>query len=241
MKPPEDRFTEEELREILRAASGPTGALPAARKPGGFTVDEIESIAREAGLDPGAIVPAAARVALRRGRGVHGAPGVTSLSQRVRGEVGPGDFADLAETIAEAAGEPGTRGAAFGALEWETKPGGSRMKVTVTPGSGGTSIRVHTDASAVKGLCYVASMGGALALGGITGAIVEPTAILAGVAIMTGAASAGVATGWAFWRAHANRLRERSARVFTAVSDRAAELAEGNVDRAVPREDQESR
>jgi hypothetical protein len=241
MKPPEDRYTEEEMREILRAASGVTGALPPARKPGGFTVEEIESVAREAGLDPGAIVPAAAQIALQRGGGVHGAPGVTNLSQRIRGRVGTGDFADLAETIAEAAGEPGTRSTAFGALEWETKPGGSRMKVTVTPGSGSTSIRVHTDASAVKGLCYVASMGGALALGGITGAIVEPAAILAGVAIMTGAASAGAATGWAAWRAHANRLRERSVRVFAAVSDRAAELAKGNVDRAAPREDQESR
>jgi hypothetical protein len=237
----DDRFTEEELREILRAASGPTDALPPAGRPGGLTLAEIESVAREVGLDPGAIAPAAARVALRRGGGVHGAPGIMNLHHRVPGEIRPGDYGDLAEAIAEAAGEPGTRSAAFGALEWETKPGGGRMKVTVTPGSGSTSIRVHTDASAVKGLCYVASIGGALALGGITGAIIEPSALLAGVAIMTGAASAGVVTGWAAWRAQAHRLRDRSARVFAAVAGRTAELAERKENRAVPPEDQESR
>ncbi|MCL7980225.1 MAG: hypothetical protein M8840_01120 [marine benthic group bacterium] len=243
MSSSENRFTEAELREILRAASGPDRALPPALRPGGFTVEEIESVAREAGLDSGAIAAAAARVAVRRETKLHGAPGVTDLSRRVRGSVSSGDFGELAETIAEAAGEPGVRSAAFGGLEWETKPGGSRMKVTVTPGEDSTSVRVHTDASAVKGLCYVASMGSALALGGIAGAITEPTAVLTGVTLMAGAASAGAFTGWAAWRAQARRLQERSARVFAAVTGRTAELAERRPegDRPGRQEDQESR
>lgn len=243
MNSPENRFSEDELRAILRAASGPDRALPPALRPGGFTVEEIESVAREAGLDPGAISAAAARVALQRGTRVHGAPGITDLSRRLPGEVSSRDYGDLAETIAEAAGEPGIRSAAFGGLEWETKPGASRMKVTVTPGSESTAVRVHTDASALKGLCYVASMGSALALGGITGAITEPTAILTGVTLMAGAASAGALTGWAAWRAQARRLQERSARVFAAVTGRAAELAADGPDddRRGPEADQESR
>ena len=112
----------------------------------------------------------------------------------------------------------------------------SRMRVTVTPETDSTSIRVHTDASALKGLCYVASTAGALALGGITGAITEPAAILTGVGIMAGAASVGMATGWTVWRVQARRLKERSAAVFAAVSGRAAELArrppDGNADPA---------
>jgi hypothetical protein len=102
---------------------------------------------------------------------------------------------------------------------------------------------VHTDASALKGLCYVASMGGALALGGIAGAITEPTAVLTGVTLMAGAATAGAATGWAAWRAQARRLQERSARVFAALTGRAAVLAKPGPEAAVPgrKEDQESR
>jgi hypothetical protein len=239
----EHRFTESELREILRAASGPDRALPPAPRPGGFTVEEIESVAREAGLDSGAVAAAAAHVAVRRGTKVHGAPGVTDLSRKIAGEVSSGDYGDLAETIAEAAGEPGIRSAAFGALEWEAKPGASRMKVTVTPAAGGTSIRVHTDASALKGLCYVASMGSALALGGIVGAITDPNSVLTGVSLMVGAASAGMASGWTAWRLQARRLQEKSARVFAAVTGRVAELATVDPDRERrgSEEDQESR
>ena len=117
------------------------------------------------------------------------------------------------------------RSATFGALDWEEARGTDRLQVTVSPGDQSTSVRLRTDASAVKGLCYVASIGGALALGGITGAILEPASALAGVGIMATAATAGATAGWAIWRARARKLRARAASVFASVTRRAAELA----------------
>ncbi|MBK5098977.1 MAG: hypothetical protein JJE01_14455 [Gemmatimonadetes bacterium] len=233
MSGPGDRFSEQEMARILKTASAGGSNLPVSSRKSGLTVAEIESIAREAGLDSSGIAAAAALVAMERSSGVLGSAGMMDLRREVPGVVSSRDYGRLADTIGDAAGEPGTRNAAFGALDWESSSGASRMRVTVTPESDSTSIRVHTDASALKGLCYVASTAGALALGGITGAITEPAAVLTGVGIMVAAASVGVATGWTAWRVQARRLKERSAAVFAAVSGRAAELARqsgGSVD-----------
>lgn len=225
-----DRFTEEEMARILeRAARGPQGSekrpsLPAAHA-GGFSLAEIESIAREAALDVAGIREAAIQVALERSSGRSGDTGRIDLIHRVPGVVSPEDYGKLAETIGDAAGVTGVRAAAFGALNWEDPRGTDRLQVTVSPGQGTTSVRLRADASAVKGLCYVASIGGALALGGITGAIVEPTSALVGVGIMATAATAGATTGWAIWRARARTLRARAASVFAAVTERTSQLA----------------
>jgi hypothetical protein len=220
-----DQFSEQETARILKTASTGGSLVPVPGRVSGLTVAEIESIAREAGLDSSGIAAAAARVAMDRSSGVLGSAGTMDLRHEVPGVVSSRDYGRLADTIGDAAGDPGIRNAAFGGLDWESSPGMSRMRVTVTPESDSTSIRLHTDASALKGLCYVASTAGALALGGITGAITEPAAILTGVGIMAGAASVGAATGWVAWRVQARRLKERSAAVFAAVSGRVAELA----------------
>ena len=221
----DDRFTEQEMARILTTATTGGTNLPVSSRKSGLTVAEIESIAMEAGLDTSGIAAAAARVAMDRSSGIMGGDGIMDLRHEVKGVVSSRDYGRLADTIGDAAGEPGTRNAAFGGLDWESSRSAIHLRVTVTPESDSTSIRVHADASALKGLCYVATTGGALALGGITGAITEPTAVLAGVGIMAGAASIGVAAGWTAWRVQARRLRERSAAVFAAVSGRAAELA----------------
>jgi hypothetical protein len=242
----DDRFTEQEMARILESASAGGSNLPAYRRGSGLTVSEIESIAREAGLDTSGIAAAAARVAMERSSNLFGGAGIMELRSEVPGVVSSGDYGRLADTIGDAAGDPGTRNAAFGSLDWESSRGASRIRVTVTPESDSTSIRVHTDASALKGLCYVAAVPGALALGGITGAIIEPSAVLAGIGIMAGAASIGVATGWTAWRVQARRVKERSAAVFAAVSGRASELARPADETTEPGEgppgpDQESR
>ena len=60
----DDRFTEQEMARILETASAGGSNLPASRRGSGLTVSEIESIAREAGLDTSGIAAAAARVAM---------------------------------------------------------------------------------------------------------------------------------------------------------------------------------
>jgi len=231
MSTPGDRYTERELARILeRAASQSQGSedrrsLPAGGAAGGFTLAEIEAIAREAELDVTAIREAAVHVALDRSRGRGGDTGRIDLLRRIPGVVSAADYGMLAETIGDAAGAPGVRSSTFGALDWEEARGTDRLQVTVSPGEETTSVRLRADASAVKGLCYVASIGGALALGGITGAIVDPGSAVVGVGIMATAVTAGTVTGWAIWRNRARALRARAASVLAAVTARASDLA----------------
>ncbi len=243
MSSPDDRYTEQEMARILKMASTGGAQLPVPSRTAGFSVEDIESIAREAGLDAGGIAAAAAQVSIDRSRGILGDTGVIDLSRRIPGIVSSTDYGRLADAISDASGEPGVRNSSFGALVWESRPGAGRIQVTVTPEADTTSIRVHSDASALKGLCFVASTAGALALGGITGAITEPSAVLTGVGIMLGAAAAGVSTGWAFWKVQGRRIRNRAAGVFAVVSERAAELADRDAESggSVPGPTQESR
>ena len=231
MSMPGDRFSEQELARILERASreshgpGQRRLLSAGSAAEGFDLAEIESIAREADLDVAGVHEAAIQVALDRSRGRTGDTGRIELIRRVPGVISPDDYGKLAETIGDAAGVTGVRSASFGALDWEEARGTDRLQVTVSPGDRSTSVRLRTDASAVKGLSYVASVGGALALGGIAGAVIEPSSVLVGVGIMATAATAGATAGWAIWRARARRLRARAASVFASVTRRAAELA----------------
>lgn len=243
MSSPDDRYTEQEMARILKKASAGGAQLPVPSRTAGFSVEEIESIAREAGLDTGGIAAAAAQVSIDRSRGISGEAGIIELSRRIPGVVSATDYGRLADSISHASGAPGVRDSSLGALVWESRPGAGRLQVTVTPEEETTSIRVHSDASALKGLCYVASTAGALALGGITGAITEPSAVLAGVGIMLGAAAAGVSTGWAFWKVQGTRIRKRASTVFAVVSERVAELADRDAgsDESAPGPRQESR
>jgi hypothetical protein len=224
------RFSDTELEQILDRASKETRSLPVNIRSGEFTIDEIESIASEAGLDVERVRAAAIQVAMDRSRGRFGDTGRIDLRRNVTGAVAAADFGQLAEAISDAAGVLGAPSSTLGSLQWEEPRGADRLQVTVTPGESSTSIRVRTDASAIKGLCYVASLGGALALGGITGAILEPSSAAVGVGIMATAATAGAATGWAAWRARARRLRMRATSVLVHVTERAAELAAARPD-----------
>ena len=64
MSAADDRFTEQEMARILKSASAGGSHLPVSSRGSGLTVAEIESLAREAGLDSSGIAAAAARVAM---------------------------------------------------------------------------------------------------------------------------------------------------------------------------------
>ncbi len=132
MNDPGDRFNEQEMARILKTASTGGSLVPVPGRVSGFTVMEIESIAREAGLDSSGIAAAAARVAMNRSSGVLGSAGTMDLRHEVPGVVSSHDYGRLADTIGDVAGEPGVRHEAFGGLDWESSRGASRMRVTVT-------------------------------------------------------------------------------------------------------------
>jgi len=222
--PDEPRFPDADVREILRAS--PNARLPSApsRGSGGLTLSDVESIAREAGLDASGIAGAAADLVIRRSGGFGGASRI-QVKRTVPGVVAERDFGRIADAIGDAAGETGQREVALGSLLWRTGRGATQLDARVSPEGERTSLHVRADGSAVKGLCFVGSIAGALALGGITGAILEPSSVVAGVGIMAGAATAGVAAGWTAWRVQARRLRERVSRVFAAASASSASVA----------------
>ena len=71
--PDEPRFPDADVREILRASSD--ARIPAASSggDGGLTLSDVESIAREAGLEASGIARTAAELVIRRSDGFGGA------------------------------------------------------------------------------------------------------------------------------------------------------------------------
>jgi hypothetical protein len=64
----EQRYSDDEVREIFeRAASKERLTAPRTSEPDGFTLGELQSIGREAGLDPARIAEAASSLEARRG------------------------------------------------------------------------------------------------------------------------------------------------------------------------------
>jgi hypothetical protein len=222
----EPRFPDEDAREILRES--PNATLPSGPpdRAGGLTLSDLESVAREAGLDASGIARAAADLSIRRAGGSFGGASRLQVTRTVPGLVAERDFGAIADAIGDAAGETGRREVALGSLHWRTDRGASHVEARVTPGEEDTALRVQADASALKGLCFVGSIASALALGGITGAVLEPSSVLAGIGIMAGAGAAGFGAGWTAWRVQARRLRERVARVFAAASAASASVAQ---------------
>lgn len=221
--PDEPRFPDADVREILSAS--PSVRIPPAPPGGsdGLTLSDVESIAREAGLDATGIARTAADLVIRRSGGLAGASRI-QLTRTVPAAVAERDFGRIADAIEDAAGETGHREVTLGSFHWRTRGGATRLEARVSPQGETTTLRVRADGSAVKGLCFMSSIAGALALGGITGAILEPSSVVAGVGIMAGAATAGVAAGWTAWRVQARRLRERVSRVFAAASASSASV-----------------
>ena len=193
---PGRRFDDQEVSRILERAAELQHREPLAPlESSGMTLAELEQVASEAGIDPQHVRNAAA--ALERdapppglsGTGLLGAPLHLELERTVDGEITPGVYEELAETIRNTLSAPGHVSTLGKSFEWHSANPQRGLRVTITPRGGRTVIRIEERFGNLLG-ALVGGMVGGVGCGGGGAAI----GVIGGVfhQIGLGLAAAGV-------------------------------------------------
>ncbi len=177
----EDRkYTDEQMALILRRV----GELQSQREEGRHSLAEIQEIARQVGLDASLVPHVAAGVQRRSPVAAAGSAVVQTVETVLPVRVSPEQMGRLLDAIRRASGAQGASRQVFDTVEWRA---GSEhelvdVRVTITPASRGTNVRVQHDGS------------GALMLGGILSTVPTFIAGLAAFSLLPGPGAAVVTT-----------------------------------------------
>jgi hypothetical protein len=217
------RFSDEEFALILRKASE-LQDRPATIEgmPGGISLDEIKAIAREVGIDPGAVDRVAAMMPHAESEGaisrLMGGPTKYRLEQTARGTVGEADVARLLDAVRRASGHHGKVEYGPQGFEWSTVGEVSQIFVTAVPGKDGTYVRVTADRGPASFLTFFFNFLGWMVAAGITGAVVDPESAAVGAAIFSGGVLGGIAQGRIVWARTTKSVRAKLHRIMKALT-----------------------
>lgn len=163
------RYSEKEAGRILRKAAEMQRAEPSAADPSGFSLAELEDVAREAGIDPAVVRRAASQLDVSRGESVGSALAGGPLSIRVEREV-PGEypaerFDTLVPLIQSASPWQGHAGVVGKTLTWSARADSntSSLQVLVAAADGRTLVRAEERLGGYVGALF----GGVVAGGGV--------------------------------------------------------------------------
>ncbi|HSJ24752.1 MAG TPA: hypothetical protein VK929_08805 [Longimicrobiales bacterium] len=192
------RYDEDEVREIFRRAAAPGASrLPAPQEQHGLTLEEVQSIGREVGIDPATVARAAASLTASR---------TTPLQRSMGMPVGVGRMVPLPraptdreweQLVAELRSTFGARGrvAVQGGLrEWSN----GNLHACIEPAGGGYRLRMGTVKGEAAGMNAMGIIGmgagvvtfAAMALtGGLAGGLADA---LAGPVVLGGGGAAAL-------------------------------------------------
>jgi hypothetical protein len=226
------RFTDEEFALILRAATeiqaqrGASG--PPASTGTGTSLEEIQAIAQEVGIDPEVVAEAASRL-VAGGEGKEGF--LTThylLSDTVPGKLSDDGRVAVLQAIREASAIHGDGDVSGVGVEWSSpKNDTTQFRVSVYDVQGRQEVRVSVDRKGTAILThlpptvlgFVAGMGAAEALAPGSGWITA--------GIVAGGVGGGLALGRTIWRVTARRTRERAERILASVGSVLRRLPKG--------------
>lgn len=218
-EPTRRRYSDEELALILRKATEiqeSPGGRSGKGAGHGLTLEEIQSIGGEAGIDAEAISRAAAQLEAldweeRRGlvSVILGGPGRYHLDLEVAGRLPPEEMGRILDLIRRSAEHQGEASEVLGAVEWKTVGQVSAISVSIAPRGDATSIRIVGDRAAAGALAFTVPMAGATVLIGALGAALEPTSAAGIVSLLGGGLGSGLLVARALWTTGSRRFRKR--------------------------------
>lgn len=153
----EKKFTDQEVREILKRAVEKAPSRSVARTEG-TSLAELQAIGGEVGIDPARLEDAARAVALgaadRPGK-ILGGPTVLNFERKVEGEFDPRDTPEILSVIRRTMGHQGEVDDIHGSLEWRAKGDSGERSVTVSSRDGTTTISSWANLSNAAVLTYL--------------------------------------------------------------------------------------
>ena len=189
------RYSEKEAGVILRKAAEMQRAEPSAADPSGFSLAELEDVAREAGIDPAVVRSAAAELDVSAGESIGaalvGAPMGIRLELEVPGEYPADRFDSLVPNIQSASPWQGHASVVGKSLTWSARADSntSSLQVLVVAGDGKTLIRVEERLGGLVGMLFGGIIGGVGAGAGVgigvgVGAAIGSTVLAVGFPIL---------------------------------------------------------
>lgn len=144
-------YTEKEISAILKRAGQMQAEQEAGQETLGLSLHELQGVAAEVGLDPDLVALAAAELertaSPERGVSWSGLPVRLNEERVIQGSAGPRARAALKTMIDRTLGVTGTMTQSGPLLEWVYSGRTSDLRVTLTPHSGQTKVRLHADYS----------------------------------------------------------------------------------------------
>jgi hypothetical protein len=228
------RYSENEFALILRKAFELEERRTGGERGDGLTLQEIQAVAAEMGLDPAsvgraaALLPTANEGALVR---VFGGPSLYQMAYTATGEVSRDGLSRVVEAIRRVTGHQGKVTEVLGSLEWETVGELSQIHVTVTPLEGQTTVSVLANRELEGALTYFLSGVVGLVGMGIIGAITEPTSVIAITSLVAGCLGGAFLTSRTIFKSTTKSFRLKLRDLISATSgavDETLELESGS-------------
>ena len=181
----------------------------------GLSLVVLAEIAREIGVDPEFVKQAAITLADRSAArsAFWGGPSIYDASLTSSRQLSRDELLQLIDVVRGATQHQGSVQDVLGSLEWKTSGEVSEIAVTARAQEQGTQIRVIVNREGAAGLTWGLSVAGALAAGGITGAILEPATVLGGIGLMATAGTVGFGLGRTLWAGSTRRFQQRFTRL----------------------------
>lgn len=154
----ERRFTDEEVREILKKAVEKRASSTSLVKSEGLSLAELKVIGEEVGIAPDRLEDAARAVALgkvNQGNFILGGPTVLDFERKVPGELDPEDTPEILSLIRRTMGVQGEADEIHGSLEWSAKGDQGQSYVTLSSRDGNTTIRGSSNLTNAAVLSYL--------------------------------------------------------------------------------------
>jgi hypothetical protein len=211
----DQKYSEEEFALILRKAAELQASPKAVQRTGGMSLEEMKSIAQEAGIDPALVAAERVLGGTVKHRLEHSVP-VALTDERIGA---------LTWVIRSAADHHGKVDANVAGLEWRSVGEPSQTYVTVTKGPDQTNVSGAVDRSGALLLTGVASLAGGIMVGALAFGLVEPESAILATGLVGGGIIGGLVTARAYWKASTRSFRRKvdtiMERVTRALSDSA--------------------
>lgn len=230
------RYSEDEFALILRKASEiqlSDGRSPGGGTTGGLTLDEIRSIANEAGIDPEAVTRAASIMGAMGWdekttlvSAIFGGPSKFHLDCEIPGRIPPEEMGRILEHIRRAAEHQGEASEVLGGVEWKTVGEMSAINVNISPRGDSTSVQIVGNRDSAGALSFVFPMMGAAILVGALGATFEPTSAAGIISLVGGTLGAGFLTARTIFVTGSRKFRKRLTHLMDTVSMSVEKTAE---------------
>lgn len=215
------RFSDSEFALILRRAFELDERRAGADPGEGLTLQEIQAVAAEMGLDPASVdraaasLPAAGEGKLAR---LLGGPSLYQMEYTATGEISRDGLSRVVDAIRRVTNHQGKVTEVLGSLEWQTVAETTQIHVTVSPREGQTAVRVLANRGGTGFLLYfLSSVVGFISIG-IIGAITEPTTAVGITSLVAGCLGTAFLTARTTFKTTTMRFRSKLRDLMDATS-----------------------